>query len=164
MPIFIDFEAFKHGDEDFIIKELCILDTEQPLSPLYFLFKPTVTWDCLSRDQQRTYAYLEHNIHRLAWSEGHARYCRHCVFHYIEEAFPNVHNTTCYILGHQKVTFLRREFPELNITEYTDVNSFKDLPRAPSHLNCIYRHHSREHCAVIKSYQLYTHYRKYNLF
>ena len=45
--IFIDFEAFQHGNEDFMIKELCILDENVPLKPLTFVFKPTKPWDIL---------------------------------------------------------------------------------------------------------------------
>jgi hypothetical protein len=158
--LFIDFEAFQHGSENFLMKELCLLDSNSPLRPLYFLFKPSKVWNELSKEQQRTYAYQEHRIHHLSWSEGYTQYCSHCVEYEIKKAFPLITGikSICYVLGRQKADFLRRELPMLNIQEYEYAKTYKDLPQVPAHLTCTYRHHSREHCAVLKTYQLYAHY------
>lgn len=155
---FIDFEAFQHGDEDFCIKEMCILSVEKPLKPLYMLFKPTKSWNDLSPLQQRTYVYQEHRLHHLSWNEGLRRYCNHCVFRDLEKEIPTCTLATFYVLGDQKTEFLRNQLPLLNIVQYDHVTSYKELPNAPSHLTCLYRHHSKEHCAVLKCYRLYLHY------
>lgn len=159
--LFIDFEAFQHGDEDFQIKELCILEATTPLKPLYFLFKPPCEWNLLSSDQRRTYIYEERYIHGLSWGEGQTRYCASCVWHYIKKSFPLTTSADhiCYVLGKQKADFLRREFPQLNIVEYNV--TLKELPHAPLHLTCQYRvHGEREHCAMLKCYRLLSHLRK----
>jgi len=158
--LFIDFEAFQHGDEDYQIKELCILDADSPLKPLTFMFQPSTPWDKLSSDRRRTYAYQEHHLHHLAWNEGDIRYCTKCIFHHIQSAFPLVAgvNTVCYVLGSQKTSFLQRELPMLNIYQYDNAFAYKDLPMAPLHLTCTYRNHSRNHCAVLKCYQLFSHF------
>lgn len=156
--LFIDFEAFQHGEEDFRIKELCILEASTPLKPLYFLFKPPCAWDLLSPDQRRTYRYEEKHIHGLCWGEGQTRYCANCVWHYIKKSFPLVsadakEDHICYVLGQQKADFLRKEFPQLTIIEYNV--TLKELPHAPSHITCVYRvHGGREHCAMLKCYRL----------
>ena len=157
--LFIDFEAFQCGEEDFQIKELCILDAAAPLKPLYFMFKPSLPWDALNRDQKRTYAYQEHHVHHLSWNEGFRRYCRNCVAKQIERVFPLVTvNSICYVLGKQKVEYLQRELPMLNISEYEHATSYNEILPAPAHLTCYYRNHSRKHCAVLKCYQLLSHY------
>ena len=156
----MDFEAFQHGQEDFILKELCFFDSEKPLSPLYYTFKPPVPWDQLSSEQQHTFAYEEQHLHHLKWSEGKTRYCRNCVLYHLERAFPLIYNHKCYVLGQQKMEFLQCEFPELDIVNYSAADSFKDLPHAPPHLSCLFRCHSLEHCAVIKCYRLYSHFIK----
>ena len=56
-PYFIDFEAFQHGDEDFILKELVVLNVDRPLHPLYFLFKPMCQWNSLDPAKKVTYCY-----------------------------------------------------------------------------------------------------------
>ena len=156
--IFIDFEAFQHGNEDFMIKELCILDENAPLKPLTFVFKPTKPWDILKSSQKRTYAYQEHQLHHLAWSEGSKSYCTSCLERNIKRAIPLYRDANCYVLGKQKADFLRRELPMLNIIEYSFVDSYKDLPHAPAHLSSTYRHYGKEHCAVLKCYSLMLHY------
>jgi hypothetical protein len=158
MAMFIDFEAFQHGNEDFMIKELCILDESAPLKPLTFVFKPTKPWDKLNGSQKRTYAYQEHKLHQLAWNEGSKSYCNSCVERNIKRAMPLYENANCYVVGKQKADFLRRELPMLNIIEFSFVDSYKDLPRAPAHLSCTYRYHGKEHCAVLKCYRLMLHY------
>jgi hypothetical protein len=156
--LFIDFEAFQHGDEEFQIKELCILDADLPLKPLTFLFKPNRPWEKLNSAQKQTYAYQEHHLHHLSWGEGNKSYCANCVERHIKRAIPLYLSAQCYVLGRQKAEFLRREFPMLAIIDYDYVDSYKDISRAPSHLTCTYRNHSKEHCAVLKCYRLLLHY------
>jgi hypothetical protein len=159
---FIDFEAFQHGEESFQVKELCVLDAAKPLNPLYLLFKPPMSWSDLNHEQKRTYAYQEHNLHHIAWNEGRdERYCGSCLKHRIMKEFPLAASpeSVCYVLGNQKADFLQDELPELNIMEYVYACAYKDLPHAPNHLTCIYRNHSREHCATLKCYRMYNTYR-----
>ena len=127
----MDFEAFQHGQDGFILKELCIIDSEKPLDPLYYIFKPPVPWDQMSSEQQHTFTYEEQHLHHLKWAEGKTRYCCNCVLYHIERAFPLIYNHKCYVLGRQKMEFLQCEFPELDIVDYSAADSFKDLSCAP---------------------------------
>lgn len=156
--LFIDFESFQHGDEDFQLKELCILDSSAPLKPISYVFKPSKKWEALNKQQQRTYAYLEHHLHHLSWCEGVKRYCSSCVERHIKAAVPSYETARFYVLGKQKADFLRRELPMFDIVEYSFAESYKDIPRAPPHVCCTYRNHSKEHCAVLKCYRLYSHF------
>ena len=51
-PYIIDFEAFQHGDEQFKIKEICVLDVDRPLAPLYVLYEADRSWDSLTSSEQ----------------------------------------------------------------------------------------------------------------
>ena len=156
--IFIDFEAFQQGDETFQIKELCILAADDPLKPLTFLFKPSRQWEKLKSTQKQTYSYQEHHLHHLSWGEGNKTYCVNCLERKIKKAMPMYLEARFYVLGRQKAAFLRRELPMLDIHDYAFADSYKDISRAPSHLTCTYRYHSKEHCAVLKCYRLLLHY------
>ena len=153
---FIDFEAFQHAEESFTVKELCILNASSPLKPLHYIYKPAVPWTLLASDRKRTYAYQEHALHRLSWSEGSEQYCKSCLMRDINELVACSTNPVFYAIGQQKLAFLQKELPELNIVEYGQ--TFKNLPLAPSHLTCCYRNHSREHCATLKCYRMYIDY------
>lgn len=157
--LFADFEAFQHGDEPFIMKELCILSATHPLRPLYFLFKPTSAWNSLTASQQRTYAFEESHIHGLRWSEGSTYYCKDFVMNIVEKTFLwTANDHVCYVMGQQKADYLRDELPQMNIIDFNYVSSYKELPPPASYLTCCYRQHSRHHCAMLKCYQLLSYY------
>lgn len=158
--LFADFEAFQHGAESFRIKELCFLAVDEPMRPLYFIFKAPCAWEHLTDGQRRTYAYEEKHIHGLAWAEGYTRYCTNCISHHIDQAFSvSQVNTIIYVFGRQKLEFLKAEFPHLKLIHYDFIDSFKELLHAPSHITCPYRvHGEREHCAMLKCYRLLSHY------
>jgi len=126
-PFFIDFEAFQHGNEDIIIKELCIVDANNPLIPLYFIFHPIKNWCYLDLARQKTYNYQFQNIHNLGWNEGTSHYCRRCVYYYIKQAFPyEYRNGIFYVMGEQKLNFLKQQFTHLKFCLYNI--TFDDLP------------------------------------
>lgn len=155
-PYFIDFEAFQHGDGPFKIKELCIIDADRVLSPIYFIFRAPKSWNSLSAEEQRTYSYETNQLHGLQWNEGATRYCRRCTWYWIKEAFPLCRNSIFYVMGQQKMQFLQQEFPELNFCEYNV--TLQTLPSIPPNIRCLYRDHDQTHCACLKCYRLYQHY------
>jgi len=154
-PYFVDFEAFQHGEERFHIKELCIIDVDNPLKPVYFLFKADKNWHGLSDCVKQTYNFQTNNLHQLAWNEGETRYCRRCVQYCVETIFPLCRNGIFYVMGTQKLKYLQDQFPKWNFAEYMIL--MKDLPLLPPNIGCIYRAHG-EHCACLKCYQLVKHY------
>ena len=88
-PYFIDFEAFQHGDGDFEVKELCMVDVDKPFGKhLYLLFRPSGEWYNLEHGAQCTYNYQTQHLRRLGWYEGVTPYCRYLVLHEITKYFP----------------------------------------------------------------------------
>lgn len=153
---FIDFEAFqivKGGD--FILKELAIVSIDNPLKPLYCLFRPPYTWDNLTEDQKKQCQYVTRNIHHLEWYEGVIRFCGSCIQYNIMDAFEFATNSTFYAMGKQKCKFLQDMFPYLKIIEY--IVRYENLPIIPPHIKCLTREHG-DHCALKKAYRLYLHY------
>jgi hypothetical protein len=152
---FIDFEAFQHGDEIFRLKELCIIDVDNPSNPIYFLFKASKEWNRLDACVKRTYNYQMRHLHHLDWNEGITRYCRRCVQYIVETYFPGARNGIFYVMGRQKLRFLQEEFPKWTIVEYNV--SINELPPLTPNINCVYRPHG-EHCACLKCFRLVKHY------
>jgi hypothetical protein len=155
-PYFIDFEAFQHGSGTYKIKELCIIDVDRPLSPLYFVFSAPKRWSALTLEQQKTFEYETTNLHGLHWDEGTIRYCRRCIWYWIKTTFPHCRNTVFYVMGKQKMDFLQQEFSELKFCEYNI--TLHNLPYLPPNIKCLYREHDLIHCACLKCYRLFQHY------
>ena len=160
-PIFIDFEAFQDRNGDFMIKELCLLDADRPLTPLYFLFTPTEPWHELSEDRKTSAHFLTQHFHHLQWEEGNTRFCANCLMHHIRSVFPQCDNSIFYIMESKasgpKYHFIKSVFPELNLVNYNV--KLDGLPTPPDNIVCPYRQHGR-HCAYLKClgmYQDYTH-------
>ena len=155
-PYFIDFEAFQHGSGSFKIKELCVIDVDRPLSPLYFVFRESTRWSSLTVEQQQTFAYQTRELHGLHWEEGITRYCRSCIWSWIKETFPLCRNSIFYVMGKQKMEYLQKEFPQLNFCEYNV--TLNNLPSIAPNIKCLYRDHEQTHCACLKCFRLLQHY------
>lgn len=158
MAYLIDVEGFQHGKNGkFHIKELCILNVDEPLSPYYQVFTSTKPWSAINDDAEKfTYRYQTNKVHHLSWDEGWQTYCNNCVWREIKKTFPNWRNGMFYVLGESKLKMLKENFPKLKLVPYNATLS--TLPALGSHIRCVYREHSVEHCACLKCYKLYKHF------
>ena len=137
---FIDFEGFQHGREDIQIKELVVLDHDQPSLPLYFLFDTSIMANNNDEYEKiwKTYNYQTSRLHHLEFTEGHTHYCASCIFHHIISNFPNCANGLFYVLDHvngNKVRKLRRDFPQLRFVNYSRP-TMDSLPLEPNGVYC----------------------------
>ena len=158
-PYFIEFEAFQHGEEEFKIKELCIMEFAHHLRPLHYVFRSEGVLDSLPLEKQTTYRYLSNNVHLLSWHEGVVRFCSKCVMHHIEMAFPDYQSGIFYTMESQvngpKLRYLKKMFPKLNIVNYNV--TLNNLPFISPNISCIVRDHGN-HCAYLKCLRLLEHY------
>ena len=153
---FIDFEAFQIAKGgDYIIKELAIVNSHNPLEPLYYLFEAPYPWHDLTEEQKRQCSYQSRNIHHLTWQDGIQRYCCNCVQYIILNELEFATSIPFYVMGNQKYKFLEKTFPYLKFIEYTA--TLESLPKLYPHIRCLSREHG-DHCALKKAYRLYLHY------
>lgn len=156
MTYFLDYEGFQSGQLAPIMKELAVISVENPQNPLYFNFNSPHPWEVLNDEQRRTYHYQTTRLHHIQWYEGYARYCKECMWYHFSLAFPQWQQGDFYVMDRMngiKITYLRQEFPQLNILPYTSV-SFRTLPDLDDHHKCPYRDHGK-HCAYLKCLKLY---------
>lgn len=157
---FLDFEGFKHGQDQMRIKELCVINADQPWDPLYYVFRfEENEWNMLSADEQKTHNYASRRLHKLHWLDGICRYCKECIFYHLRQKFPRWNEGIFYVLdtaNGPKVQFLTQEFPELRIVNYNGL-TFKTLPEPRFQMICPFRDHGK-HCAFRKCQQLFTHF------
>lgn len=158
-PYFIEFEAFRHGVEDYKIKELCIMEFNHHLRPLYYLFESEGAWNDLTAPQQTSYQYLTDQFHLLSWHEGGVRYCPKCIMHHIKTMFPGWQSGIFYVMETEsngpKVKYMKKAFPKLNIVNY--IATLNTLPCISPNIVCHLRDHGI-HCAYLKCLRLLEHY------
>lgn len=132
-----------------------MLDVDKPLTPLYYIFVANNLWNDLPSDEKVQYRYQSRYIHKLLWNEGHSRYCKECIWHHIKDVFPYSDTAITYVMGKEKMDFLKKEFPKLPLVEYNI--TFNTLPDIPKTIMCLHNEHG-EHCAYRKTMRLFHHY------
>lgn len=62
-------DAFKHGDEPFVVKAVAICEVPMLICHA-FLFKPPYPWCDVEQEKLVTYGYQRNTLHGLAWDDG----------------------------------------------------------------------------------------------
>ncbi len=98
----IEFQAFKGNENEFIIKELVILDLKTNI-PNYFLFKPPFSFSHLNRKQKKTNNWCTRRHHLITWDEGFTNYeeLDNIMYHYCTQ-FTSIFST-----GLEKCNWIR---------------------------------------------------------
>ena len=148
---FIDFEAFWTNENEFIIKELCIMNVNNMFYPLHYVFKPTLHWSELTKKAATTNKYLSKYFHKLNWYEGTSIFCSTCIKNNIYQNFT-IENAVFYVRD-QKVKLMKELFREFRIIGY----SAEKLNTIPRNITCPFRCHGK-HCAFKKCLLLCQHY------
>lgn len=69
----IEFQAFRGNNDEYIVKELVILDLKSGVTN-YFLFKAPFPFHNLNEKNSRTNKWLSKFFHHLSWHEGFVEY------------------------------------------------------------------------------------------
>ena len=94
---FIDFESFKLGTDDFIVKEICILNSEGTECYNYLVKSPKC---CPYPDDNKTINY-QYNRHRIPWNCGDFPFRP-----VINDIWLKVGSANLYVKGLEKQIFL----------------------------------------------------------
>lgn len=73
MEFILDFQGYKNKNNDFIVKELALISTDEQFYELH-LFKPPCDFNRLPPDVQKQVVWLEKQCHGLYWGSGFTAY------------------------------------------------------------------------------------------
>ena len=145
---FIDITGFVDNDGDLIIKEICIMNIQNILQPLYLICKNMPDWNSLSLlSKQRNEDMSNLNLH-LTWDEGNDVFCSFCLSHSIL-----VKSEIFYVMDDndgRKLKTLKSLFPKWRFANYSlNANSHCQLP---TNISCPWREHgpncAYKHCLL----------------
>lgn len=102
--LIIDLQGFKNNKNNFIIKEICILNHQMIH---HYIVKPPYDWYNLSREKRKESIWLTNNYHGFHWNDGFLTYNE-----LKQKIFPlvNLKNIKIYTKGAQKVKWIRDLF------------------------------------------------------
>ena len=106
----VDIQGFM-VDGEFIPKEMTIRIGKKTS---HFLFKPSVEFSSLSREDKKMANHVERNVHGLKYSSGYVD------LNELDQILrDNLQQTNIiYVRGHQKIQFLQRKCAELEMTNH----------------------------------------------
>ena len=109
MEYILDIQGFQKCQNDYIVKELAILEVQDSSMPMVFTFKPPTFWSQLSVDEKCTARWLEMSFHGIRWNSGTIPYDQlsDILHKYLKNA------KKIFIKGIQKKKFLTKILPEM---------------------------------------------------
>ena len=147
---FIDIKVFS-GNNEKIIKELCVMNTNDILNPMHYVFYEQRPWSSLSEKSKLDNDFLTNQYHHLSWIEGKDVFCPMCILDNIgpENLFYVVDSS-----AGDKIKTIKAYFPSLRITNYS-----MRFQRVPPNIECPWRPHG-DACAYKQCLTAALHYLK----
>ena len=147
----VEFQSFIGNSNEFIVKELSILDLDTYVT-WNFLFKPPYSFKRLNGKAARTNKWLIKNYHHIAWGEGFIEYTalEDIVKHYCSK-FSIIHTT-----GHKKCAWLQ-QYTSAEVNIFPVCNKSTNINIGDGFcLSIRDERHATTKCALIKTYGILT--------
>ena len=114
-PVVLDLQGFKDNDNQFILKEVCVVEVNTSQLLLHHIACPPYDRDQLNQERLRESFWATKHCHGLQWSEGDMPY--HVL---IDQLMYCLHNRDIvYVMGPEKKEFVQRN---LRLTSSTVMN------------------------------------------
>lgn len=143
----IEFQAFRGNADEFIVKELVVLDVVKYI--MYtFLFKPPHSFNKLDTKAKITNKWMSKHLHRIKWNEGHVDYeSLNNILYYFCSKFD-----TIYTRGSEKCKWLqmytRSRVYDITVDKGYDVRHCRLC-------ECVNdKRHAKTHCAMRNAFRL----------
>lgn len=106
-PIFIDLQGFKHNVNNFVLKEICIINNTKIF---HSFVKSPYKWNELEEKYKRQAIWLKRNHHGFSWNDGYMNlsYVKNQIYMLSQEEM------IIYVKGEEKVTWLKSICPSIN--------------------------------------------------
>lgn len=162
----LDFQAFKDDNNEFILKEVCMIDVESGTVMLHRLARPPFDFSILSETKRRECRWLTKHYHGLDWNDGDTSYAE--LQQMLRKCLANCH--TVYVKGIEKKEFvINNLINNIVIKKTTTVSdlselgceSLPELTTNPNAIRCglhgdLQHRCALTHCMVLRSWILNT--------
>lgn len=129
MEYIVDFQAFKKPVNDFVIKEMVLLNTSGDIPEVYN-FKPPFTWDELPARYKVENKWLETHYIYKTWSEGFIEYKE------LENVLKKLSKAKkVYVKGDQKYQWFKKYLNNVHNLEGNNILALNEL-RKLNFLKC----------------------------
>lgn len=146
----IEFQAFRGNNDEFVVKELVILDVQSGVTN-YFLFKQPFPFFNLTTKNAKTNKWLSKYFHHISWYEGFTDYSEleNIMIQYCSR-YKNIFSS-----GLEKCEFLSMYAPK-NVTIYNICRQKSNCEITGICIGVRYNKHKILNCALSNAYNLKT--------
>lgn len=135
-PYVIDFQAFKTPDNNFLIKELCIVGVRSNVC-VHAIVKPNVQYENLCIEMRCNVHYLTKYFHGIPWTHGYVNW---------EDTLSLLQNTVhnasvIYIKGSERATYIRSLCKNITVIDLDTLGCPRASPTQMHTLHCPYVKH-----------------------
>jgi len=130
----VDIQAFLDDHNEFIVKELTIVDV-QTKAMQHWIFKPPYSFRCLQNGSQRTNRWLSKYYHKLDWTLGDVSYSQlPIILEYLNRNYCII-----FVKGEKKKKLLERHCPDSLVLELEKYGCGCLRNLSPkNHTSCLY--------------------------
>lgn len=149
----IEFQAFIGNSNEYILKELVIMDLDTNVVN-YFLFKPPHSIKKLSFKAIKTNKWLTKNYHHINWNEGFTEYKEvdNVMYHYCSQY------NTIYTTGLKKCQFIQQY--TTNTVQNYKLNKLQEIDVGEGFCNSVKStKHKTTNCSLVKAFKVITYLR-----
>lgn len=150
MELIVDLQGFKNSNNEFIVKELSIVSTDERVKELR-LFSPPYGFSEIPGNVQKQVMWLEKRFHGLRWVSGTTPYCE------LKALIQGTLRGTVYVKGSEKEQYMSSLLTEFDVAvidlDDLDCPNLTILKRQfwnDSQTPCIFEHGSKN-CAYVNT-------------
>ena len=114
----VDFQAFYNNKNDYIVKELAVLNCKNGETILHIFFKAPFPFEFLTEKYRRTNNYCSYNLHGIFWTYGNEPYCN--LQKMMDKCLIGYNSIICK--GVEKCRFLEK-YTQLHVLEYDEIST-----------------------------------------
>lgn len=151
MEFILDFQGFKDENNEFIIKELALISTDEDVYELQ-LFQPPYHFNQLAEDVRKQVVWLEKQYHGLCWNSGSRNYTD------LKDILKCI-NGTVFVKGDEKQKFVNSLLSQsqVNVRNIENLGCpslsiLKQQSRPFLIQPCPFNHNSKKNCAYENVY------------
>lgn len=120
-PVIVDIQCFKDDQNEFILKEVCVLEADTGVLLMHHVAKPPYERTDLSDEKLRESYWLTKHCHGLTWEHGDIPY--HALLYKLTTCISK--RPTVYVKGLEKKEYLKRQhirdFVTTNVIDVCDI-------------------------------------------
>lgn len=140
MDLFVDFQGFKNGSNEFIVKEFAVATSDGTIIQHWTVRSPC-PYAVLDVKTKKQCTWTTNHYHGIRWQDGDVT-----IQALHRQLFPILNSSVVYVKGLEKANYIKEFFSSCLVIDLEDYPSLKNL--TTSNVYCFFHGKSKMMCAL----------------